>query len=185
MLWQESIPIYEHIDINKKTTKIEIVAGEIEKHKAPSPPPDSWASNEINEVAIWNIQMEAGATWKLPQASEGVTRTVYFFKGDKLTIEDVSLSPYHSAEVDANTAITLEAGNEKCSILILQGRPIGEPVVQHGPMVMNTKEEINQAFSDYQRTGFGGWPWPVSGPVHAKGKGRFAAHADGTVETRG
>ena len=49
---------------------------------------------------------------------------------------------------------------------------------------MNTREEIMQAFADYQRTGFGGWPWPVDDPVHGAEQGRFARHADGRVEHR-
>lgn len=66
--------------------------------------------------------------------------------------------------------------------MILQGRPIGEPVVQHGPFVMNTKEEIQQTFADYQRTQFGGWPWKTYEQVHDRNKGRFAKYADGTEE---
>jgi quercetin 2,3-dioxygenase len=58
--------------------------------------------------------------------------------------------------------------------LVLQGRPIGEPVVQHGPFVMNDREGIEQAFADYRETGFGGWLWPTDDPVHAREEGRFA-----------
>ena len=65
---------------------------------------------------------------------------------------------------------------------MLQGRPIGEPVVQHGPFVMNKREEIQRAMQDYQRTRFGGWPWPSDDPVHARDAGRFAKHADGRIE---
>jgi hypothetical protein len=47
---------------------------------------------------------------------------------------------------------------------------------------MNTPAEIRQAFADYQRTRFGGWPWPTEAPVHPRGEGRFARHADGRLE---
>jgi hypothetical protein len=45
---------------------------------------------------------------------------------------------------------------------------------------MNTPEEIQQAFNDFQRTRFGGWPWPRPDMVHQKSKGRFARYDDGT-----
>jgi hypothetical protein len=47
---------------------------------------------------------------------------------------------------------------------------------------MNNAAEIRQAFFDYERTRFGGWPWPGDGPVHARDAGRFARFADGHVE---
>ena len=65
---------------------------------------------------------------------------------------------------------------------MLQGVPIGEPVAQHGPFVMNDQAGIIQAFEDYQRTGFGGWPFDREDPVHPNDQGRFARHADGHVE---
>jgi quercetin 2,3-dioxygenase len=48
--------------------------------------------------------------------------------------------------------------------------------------VMNTQQEIQQAVRDYQRTRFGGWPWPSDDPVHGREQGRFALHADGKIE---
>ena len=50
---------------------------------------------------------------------------------------------------------------------------------------MNTREEIRQAFEDYQKTQFGGWPWGKPDPVHPRTQGRFAKHADGRLEERG
>ena len=49
---------------------------------------------------------------------------------------------------------------------------------------MNTQAEIHQAFADYRRTEFGGWPWGRSDPVHPRDKGRFAQHANGRIEER-
>jgi hypothetical protein len=47
---------------------------------------------------------------------------------------------------------------------------------------MNTRAELEQAFHDYRRTQFGGWPFTANDPVHPRERGRFARHADGRVE---
>jgi hypothetical protein len=80
--------------------------------------------------------------------------------------------------------ISLQNGAEESFFLMLQGKPLNEPVAQHGPFVMNTQQEIIQAFEDYRRTQFGGWPWPKEEMVHEHDKGRFALHANGVEERR-
>lgn len=184
MLWRESIPHYTHQDSNKKKTEVEVIAGKLADKTPPSPPPDSWASPSENEVAVWNIKMQPGATWTVPKASAGINRTLYYYKGNSIQIAGKSIPHYHAAEVQADHPLLIQNGNEESRLLLLQGKPIGEPVVQHGPFVMNTKEEIQQAFDDYQRTRFGGWPWPRTDQVHPKTRGRFALHADGKEEVK-
>lgn len=185
MLWRENIPHHAHNDARGKRTEVEIIAGKFGDKTPPAPPPDSWAMPAEHEVAVWNIRMEAGAEFTLPAAAAGINRTLYYYKGSTLTVAGHSLKNYHAAEVQPDVALPLHSGTDEARILVLQGKPIGEPVVQHGPFVMNTREEIQQAFSDYQSTRFGGWPWTRPDQVHPKDKGRFARHADGTEEVRG
>jgi hypothetical protein len=78
--------------------------------------------------------------------------------------------------------LVLRAGDDVTEVLMLQGRPIAEPVVQYGPFVMNTPAEIQQAMADYRRTRFGGWPFSDDAPTHPREAGRFARHVDGRVE---
>ncbi|MFK7951901.1 MAG: pirin-like C-terminal cupin domain-containing protein, partial [Ekhidna sp.] len=106
------------------------------------------------------------------------------YQGDQLKVNETELNFQQGADLQANEQVILESEGEEAHILLLQGRPIGEPVVQQGPFVMNTEEEIYETFQEYQRTQFGGWPWPENEFVHPREKGRFAKHADGTEEVK-
>jgi quercetin 2,3-dioxygenase len=182
MLWGSKIPKLEKRDANDKSTKVEVIAGTLYEHTAPAPPPNSWAADPANEVAILNIKMDAGATFVLPKASTGVNRVLYFYQGEKLTLHGTSIENYHSIVVKADEDLTIENGSAAASILVLQGMPIAEPVIQYGPFVMNTKAEIQEAFQDFHATQFGGWPWAKADQVHDRKLGRFARHADGKYE---
>ena len=185
MLWNDTIPRHVARDENGKATVVTVVAGAIGDAKPPSPPPKSWASKPGSDVAIWTLEMEPGARFTLPPASAGTNRMLYFFRGDKLRIGARDIPPRHAVELRADVAAELVGGAEATEILILQGRPLGEPVVQYGPFVMSSSAEIQQAFADYRRTQFGGWPWPKDDPVHGREDGRFARHADGRIERAG
>lgn len=184
MLWSDTIPKLVQKDDSGKTTEVEIIAGTLSNKKAPAPPPNSWASDAKNEVSIWNIKLEAGGKYIMPKASAGINRVLYYYIGDSITIGKNSIRSYCSVEVESDMDLEIQNGNTEARILVLQGKPIGEPVIQYGPFVMNTKEEINQAFEDYHKTQFGGWPWPKSDQVHDRKSGRFALHADGTKEVK-
>ncbi len=160
------------------------MAGKLEEITPLAPPPESWANDDANEVAIWIIDMEAHADWPLPAASADVNRVLYFFEGDSLGIDDTTLDVMTAAVMQAGTPVVLRAGDKPARILMLQGKPIDEPVVQYGPFVMNTREEIRQAYDDYRETHFGGWPWPQRDQVHPRDKRRFARYPDGREESR-
>jgi hypothetical protein len=182
MLWNGNIPRVAREEAGKRS-EVTVVAGRLEGRVPPSPPPRSWASRPDSDVAIWCIRMDAGATLTLPPAASVETsRTLYFFRGPSLSVGGEVQASHAAIAVRSDVPLRLEAGEGECEALVLQGRPIGEPVAAHGPFVMNDPSEIERAIADYRRTGFGGWPWPVDDPVHDKNEGRFAKHADGRVE---
>lgn len=191
MLWNKDIPKITVKDNAGRETRVELIAGSYRGTRAPAPPPDSWAAKPENAVAIWHIEIPAEGKWILPAAPvAGVNRFLYFFSGETITVGGEQIAAQHGFRFDAGTELTVRAGEKPALLLLLQGKPIAENVAQYGPFVMNTRAEIEQAFADTsrwlaegQRTHFGGWPWKTSEPVHDRGRGRFARHADGRKET--
>jgi quercetin 2,3-dioxygenase len=182
MHWASKIPRRTYHDKAGRAVEVTVYAGELDGMKALAPPPSSWASQPDSGVAIWSIRLAAGASWTVPKGPIGVNRALYVFDGKQAKVADQSVAPAKMVRVRSDADVPLFGGLHGAEILLLQGRAIGEPVAQHGPFVMNTRAEIQTAYRDYQRTRFGGWPWPSDEPVHAKGAGRFAKHADGRVE---
>jgi redox-sensitive bicupin YhaK (pirin superfamily) len=187
MFWSDRVPELVAHDGALRRTVVRIVAGALEGAGPPLPPPkDSWAARADADVAIWTIRMEPGARWTLPAAKgEGTRRHLYFFKGASVTVGDQTVSSTSAIEVRADVPVELANGDAESEFLLLQGRPIGEPVAQYGPFVMNTQAEIMQAMQDYRRTQFGGWPFGDSAPVHSRETQRFARHPDGREESPG
>ncbi len=136
-----------------------------------APPPDSWAARAEADIAIWTIRMAPGARWTVPAANAETRRTLYLFKGGPVAIGGAAVRGPAAIEVRADVPAEIVNGETVSEFLLLQGRPIGEPVVQHGPFVMNTQPEIVQTIADFQRTRFGGWPWPDAAPVHGREQG--------------
>ena len=106
-----------------------------------------------------------------------------------------TISPKSAVRVHSDVKLVVEnlSENQPAELMMLQGRPIGEPVVQQGPFgafcfvsltsVMNTHAEIHDKNAEYSRTQFGGWPYPTSAPVHGREKDRFAIHPSGRYDS--
>jgi len=177
MLWDKDVPRVEQPGV-----QVTVVAGRLADTAPPKAPPRSWASRPDSNVAIWTIKLAPNARWTLP-AAPGTNRALYYFRGTQLRAADQSFDEHCGLRLRAEDAVELaNTGPDDVELLLLQGKPIGEPVVQYGPFVMNSPQEIQQAFADYRKDQFGGWPWQSEAPVHAKTEGRFARHADGRIE---
>jgi redox-sensitive bicupin YhaK (pirin superfamily) len=182
MLWADTIPQLIARDDAGLTTEVTLVAGQLGDLRPPQPPPSSWASHADADVAIWTIKMAPHATWTLPRAKADSNRTLYFFRGQSLQIVGTPVQSSAAIDLHAEQDALLINGPAESELLLLQGRPIAEPVAQYGPFVMNTQEQVQQAFEDYRRTQFGGWHWHAAGPVHAREETRFARRPDDKIE---
>lgn len=182
MFWATDVPTLKLEDKGGHQTAITVVAGALADVAPPSPPPDSWASDPRSNVAVWSIKMDAQAEVELPPIPAGAVRTLYFFVGKSAQIDHEEIQSGWGVVLANDGKNQIKNGDQPAEFLVLQGTPIGEPVAQHGPFVMNTAHEIRQAMVDYQNTGFGGWPWPDASPVHPRDQARFAVHADGRIE---
>lgn len=139
-------------------------------------------SNPISELAILFVELQPGGSISLPAAKGGqsVNRRAYFVEGQSLLVGEQVIPPSSAVTLNAGDAETVFSNAPSSSslgatiFLILQGRPIAEPVAQQGPFVMNSMAEIQQAYADYRQTQFGGWPWPQNAMVFERSKGRFS-----------
>jgi redox-sensitive bicupin YhaK (pirin superfamily) len=184
MLWAEDIPLITEEDLQGNKTEINLIAGKLGEVSALAPTPDSWAADPDNAVMVLTMKMEANTTYTLPASEKDVNRTLYFYKGSNIIIEEKQISEGHLINVVSTEDLEINNGDTEGFLLVLQGKPINEPVAQYGPFVMNTQMEIQQALQDFQQTQFGGWPWPETEQAHPRKKGRFALHADGKEEIK-
>jgi hypothetical protein len=96
---------------------------------------------------------------RLPALAEAAIPTplshnvfLYVYEGNAVVGDDARPLPFRSAGLlTPGGFVRVRAGEQGVRALLLGGKPIGEPVVQYGPFVMNTPEEIQQAVIDYQR----------------------------------
>jgi redox-sensitive bicupin YhaK (pirin superfamily) len=179
MFWNEKIPV---LNLDNDKVKLTIVAGEYQGTKALPPPPDSWASQPGSDTAVWLLKIKPGGSFTIPATHAETARSLYVFEGSGLKINSQSIAPKSGINVDAGQDLKLQATGAEVEILMLQAKPIGEPVVQHGPFVMNSQAEIRQTMIDYQQTQFGGWNWAKHDMVHGPKIERFAKYPDGRIE---
>lgn len=184
MLWAEDIPVIVSKNSNGRKTSIKLIAGSLQGIDSLKGNSASWANDKNNHVGIYHVHMEPEATLVIPAVSKTLNRNLYFYDGDSISIGEEKIPSSHRIKLVGNQEITINSGNKDCYFLILEGEPIGEPVVQYGPFVMTTEQEIRDTFREFQRTQFGGWQWGRMDPVNERDTGRFARYANGTVEKR-
>lgn len=184
MLWAEDIPAVVEENEKGNKTIINLITGSYKGTKSLDPNPNSWANDEDNHMGIWTIKLEPGASLILPRVSDTLNRNLYYYRGENITIDDTNIKAKTSIKLAGNTEIKITNGKRDSYLLLLEGEPINEPMINYGPFVMNTMDEIKKAYADYNNTQFGGWPWDRRDPVNPKNTTRFAKYEDGRIEKK-
>jgi hypothetical protein len=100
------------------------------------------------DVLYLDVALAAGADFSLP-LDDARNAFVYVFEGSA-RLAGEALAKHTLGVLGKGDQVWIEAGPEGARFILVAGRPLGEPVVQYGPFVMNTREEIEQAFADYR-----------------------------------
>jgi redox-sensitive bicupin YhaK (pirin superfamily) len=176
MFWANDIP---QIDLPK--VSLSLIAGKWNATTSLIAPPDSWASDPENEVFIALVKMEKEGELEIPASKNSTVRTLYFFEGSSVVVNGEEIPAKHGVTFDGKEVLSLKSKDAPLEFLVLQAKDIKEPVVQHGPFVMNSQEDIRRTIQDYQKTQFGGWPWPRADMIHGENPERFAKYPDGKI----
>ena len=179
IFWNDDIPKISVMDDKGIEAVVELICGKYNDNIAPQPPPNSWAQDKKNQMGVWIIRLKEDGEFKLPRSIAGVNRSIYIPKDNKVNLNRRNSFSNCMIELNPEKDCILSNESKDAKILLLQGKPINEPVYQYGPFVMNTRAEIKEAFDDYNNTGFGGWSWKNSDPIHGKYQGKFAKLING------
>jgi len=135
---RDSIP---SIDLPGNAGSLRVIAGDYNATQGPA--------KTYTPINVWDAQLNAGAstTFDLPADTNTL---VLILHGDATLNETQFTAPRGALLSRTGELITISAGDHGAAVLVLNGEPIDEPVVAHGPFVMNTRDEINKAMADYQ-----------------------------------
>ena len=181
MFWEDTIRIVDVVDDVGLHSSVQVVAGDFQGAVGPTPPPNSWASRSESDIAIWSIQSEANANLSLPSAKDGTNRVLYFFKGTDLLLNGQRCTVGHAIQVrptdnwSSRLGIPLRRHFFKVdlSVSLCTTWSLRNEYTTRSP----TGIYRLSAYSIGRLT----MVWMIPHGL----EGRFAVHADGTIERRG
>jgi hypothetical protein len=130
--------------------RVKVIAGTLHADGAATPGP---IQGLATDPLYLDVDLAAGASLSQPVHAD-YNAFVYVFEGE-LAIGGRPVPGHAGAALSRGDRIEATAGAQGARFLVLAAKPIGEPVVQYGPFVMNTRAEVEQAIRDYQSGRFG------------------------------
>jgi len=129
--------------VQGKDVKVRVIAGTLGETVGP-------IHGGSTDPYYFDVHLAPGAVFEAALPA-GHSAFVYVYEGDALVGEERKALPHRAAGLLSDgDKVRIDAGAKGARVLLLAGKPLREPVVQYGPFVMNTREEIEQAISDYQ-----------------------------------
>ena len=122
-------------------THVKILSGEFGGQTGPIKDPHT-------HVLYLDVNLDPGRTFSHPIAAD-MNAFVYVFEGEA-TVGDTLLPQHALAILGSGENVEITAGGTGARFILVAGQPINEPIVQYGPFVMTTREEIEQAMRDYR-----------------------------------
>lgn len=145
LLGKEDMPI-----VKSNGSTIKVIAGEFKEAKG--------SVNVLSSLNIYHVEIEPNKVLKIPIPDDHETGVLYMRKGS-LTISNDRIPPHYTAYLDSyGDELVIESESDGADFLLLTGAQLREPVSAQGSMVMNTQNEIDQAYQDYS-LGKMGNPW--------------------------
>lgn len=128
---------------------VKLIAGTVDGASGPIAQP-------ATDPVYLDITLQAGTAWsyRLP---DGHNAFAYVYEGGLDVGEGEDARPLAQQELavlGGGARLQLQAGDTETRLILVAGRPLREPVARHGPFVMNTREELMQAFVDFQQGRF-------------------------------
>ena len=134
------------VDLPDGAGTVRVIAGEFDGAQGPA--------RTFTPINLWDVRLAAGRSVDLPFAAERTTWPCSCSRGT-VTVNGAAVPPRRARRCSTTTAAACRRGRRGAPLLVLSGEPIDEPIVGYGPFVMNTTDEIRQAFADFDRGAFG------------------------------
>lgn len=104
--------------------------------------------NPVIDARYFDVTLPAGATFREDLPTDHVAMLAVY--EGRVAIGGQDVRPLSAAYLGEGERVEAQAGADGARLLLIAGRPIGEPIAWAGPFVMNTREEVQQAFADFQ-----------------------------------
>jgi Pirin-related protein len=127
--------------VNYENAEVRVIAGQLDGQEGPIQQPEQ-------RFLMLDVRLDQDAELTLPSQQQQ-TRLAYVYAGT-VTVNDTEVERGELVRLNHHDDLQLKAGNSSAGMIILAGEPIGEPIAQYGPFVMNSQAEIEQALRDYQ-----------------------------------